>query len=75
MERLGIGKARRSIGKYPAAVEAFRRALAAAEFTNAGEHKLAGIYDANAGQYAAAEHQYRRALTLVEKTRGRQSID
>jgi len=75
------GKALTQAGKYPAAAQAFRQALAIAEGANADERTLLGIYDAlasayaNAGQYAESEHEYRRALALTEKSQGRQSLD
>lgn len=70
-----------SAGKYSDAAQAFRRALAMAGGSDAGNEALVLIYDAlasayaNAGQYAESEHEYRRALALTEKSYGRQSLD
>jgi tetratricopeptide (TPR) repeat protein len=75
------GAALNSAGHYSAAAQAFRRALVVAEGATADEPTLIGIYDAlasayaNAGQSAESEHEYRRALSLVEKAKGRQSLD
>jgi tetratricopeptide (TPR) repeat protein len=75
------GKTLSETGNYAAAVQAFRRALAAAEGTNVGEGKLVELYDAlasayaEAGQYSESEQEYRRALALAERTAGRQSLE
>ena len=74
------GKALRNAGDYPAAVGAFRQALAGAEGSGMGERQLVEIHDslaaayAEAGLFAEAGREYRRGLALVEKADGRESL-
>jgi tetratricopeptide (TPR) repeat protein len=74
------GKALTRAGNYPAAAQAFRQALAAAEGAKIDERKLVELYDALAsayaesGQYAESAQDYRRALALAKKIEGRQSL-
>src|SRR5271165_1423289 len=68
-------------GKYEAAVQAFREALAAPGTSSIGGRELVAVISglatayAEAGRYVDSEHEWRNALAIVERDEGRNSLD
>jgi tetratricopeptide (TPR) repeat protein len=75
------GVSRDHFGDYPGAIQNFREALALIDKHKLGDwakattlNSMAMSYD-EMGQPGEAIHIYRRSLTLIEKARGRDSLD